>query len=149
MGSKSFNRYQSTKFLGFLRPCYLADFASTAEPPWKMTRKNELFGRKPEQHETFERIWNQMASAPLMAIFSVNSSTFVYTDASDCGMGAVLSQIQDDPKQSLRMRPENCPSQKEDTLLAKKKPWCASERVRSGTCTFHIEHRSLRPRNST
>ena len=91
------NVHQVQHFLGlcayYLR--YLPDFVSTAEPLRKLTRKNERFEWKAEQQEAFERIRNQIASAPLMAIFNVDCPTFVSTDASDCGVGAVLSQIQD------------------------------------------------------
>ena len=75
---------------------FLKDFTELAEPLRRLTRSGTLFVWDTEQKAAFEEIKKRISSAPLMAIFNESCSTFVSTDASEIGIGAVLSQVQDD-----------------------------------------------------
>ena len=85
--------------LSFLGMCtfylrFLPNFATTAEPLRKLTRKQEVFQWETAQKEAFAEIKKMIATAPILAVFDPKCKIVVSADASDYGMGAVLSQIQ-------------------------------------------------------
>ena len=73
---------------------FLPQFATVVEPLRKLTTSKESFVWNDEQQAAFEEVKRQIASAPTMAIFNENCPTYVSTDASDVGLGAVPSQVQ-------------------------------------------------------
>lgn len=87
---------QVKHFLGlcsyYLR--HLPDFATVSEPLRRITRLNEDFVWSAEQENAYSEIQKLVASTPTVAIFDESCPTFVSTDASDVGLGAVLSQLQ-------------------------------------------------------
>lgn len=90
---------QSTKdlqrFLGMVN--YFQDFVrdatSLAEPLRKLTRKDQEFVWDQEQDLAFRTLKAAVAEETLLQIFDPMARTFVTTDASDIGIGALLSQI--------------------------------------------------------
>ncbi|CAH8583497.1 unnamed protein product [Dicrocoelium dendriticum] len=73
---------------------YLPDFATIAEPLRMLTKEKATFDWGSSQQSAFEEIKRRLVSTPMLAIFDENCPTFVSTDASNIGLGAVLSQIQ-------------------------------------------------------
>ncbi len=73
---------------------YLPNFATIAEPLRKLDRKESNFQFGQEERESFERIKKLMTEAPVLSIFDETAETILSTDASDYGVGAVLSQMQ-------------------------------------------------------
>ncbi|CAH8497738.1 unnamed protein product [Dicrocoelium dendriticum] len=88
-----------TELKSFLGMCsynlrYLPDFATVADPLRQLTKKKSSFVWGSNQQNAFDELKRRVVSAPLVAIFDESCRTFVSTDASDVGLGAVLSQIQ-------------------------------------------------------
>ncbi|KAA3676599.1 uncharacterized protein DEA37_0004579 [Paragonimus westermani] len=73
---------------------YIPDFSTLAEPLRMLTVGNVSFEWSDLQQTAFEKLKNRIASQPVMAIFDESCPTFVSTDASNIGIGAVLSQFQ-------------------------------------------------------
>ncbi|MCP3661906.1 MAG: hypothetical protein GY696_05315 [Gammaproteobacteria bacterium] len=74
---------------------HLEDFATVAEPLRRMERKDADFQFQEEERNAWYKIKDMIATAPILSIFKEECETIVSTDASDYGIGAVLSQIQD------------------------------------------------------
>ena len=74
---------------------HLPNFSTVAEPLRRLTRENEEFVWNTEQEHSYQSIRTMISSAPTVAIFDESCHTCVSTDASDVGLGAILSQMQD------------------------------------------------------
>lgn len=73
---------------------FVPDFASLAKPLIKMTEKTSTFEWRQPQEEAWQKLKEKLMTAPVLA-YPDPASTFVLdTDASNEGIGAVLSQIQ-------------------------------------------------------
>ena len=71
---------------------FIPDFATTADPLRRLARKGEPFVWGEEQEQSFQKLKNQVASAPVLAYFDKDAFTRVIADASPVGLGAVLVQ---------------------------------------------------------
>ena len=76
-------------------------FSKVAHPLYLLTRKNTPFAWTPGCQQAFQQLKLLLTSAPLLAYPDFNRDFLVETDASGCGLGAVLAQQQDD----LSVRP--------------------------------------------
>lgn len=78
---------------------YIPNFATTAEPLRRLTRKDEPFVFGEEQRQSFQALKAHLSSAETLGYFDVRAKTKVVADASPYGLGAVLVQIQEgEPK---------------------------------------------------
>ena len=75
---------------------FIHDVSSLAEPLRLLTRKAEPFRWGPEQQIAFQAIKEVLAKDLRVFLFDPAAPTTVTTDASDVGVGAVLSQRQGD-----------------------------------------------------
>ncbi|CAB0043593.1 unnamed protein product [Trichogramma brassicae] len=75
---------------------FLKNFATIAEPLTRLTRKGEKFTWAEDQQNSFEKIRSMLATAPVLNQPSFEHEFVIQTDASDTGLGAVLTQIIDD-----------------------------------------------------
>ncbi|GFO49293.1 integrase core domain protein [Plakobranchus ocellatus] len=73
---------------------FIKDLATTAEPLRRLTRKNVRFSWTAACQSAFDKIKHAIANSVRSFIFDPNAPTFVTTDASDVGLGAVLIQTQ-------------------------------------------------------
>ncbi len=73
---------------------FIPDIASLAEPLRRLTRKGEQFKWTDTCRASFETLKGMAASKLKVYLFDPNAQTTVTTDASDVGLGAVLSQKQ-------------------------------------------------------
>lgn len=92
------NRKQIRQFLGkinFERK-YIPNIAKILDPLYNLMRKNVKFQWSDECENAFNNIKKILCSEPVLAIFNPSSDTFLYTDASIKGLGAVLKQKQTD-----------------------------------------------------
>ncbi|MCP3666706.1 MAG: hypothetical protein GY696_30130, partial [Gammaproteobacteria bacterium] len=71
---------------------YIRDYAVLTEPLLKRTRKNAQFSWDKECQTGFDELKKRIASPEVLVPFNPNNPTFLTTDASDVGLGAVLSQ---------------------------------------------------------
>ena len=83
-------------FLGAVK--YLATFvpslADLAEPLRLLTRKDEPFHWDKPQEQSFVKLKEAISDKLHLAVFNPNAPTIVTVDASDTGLGAQLSKIQ-------------------------------------------------------
>ena len=89
-----------TEVRSFLGLCsyyrrFIPHFASIARPLIKMTKKNSTFEWTDEQEGAWDILKKRLVSSPLLVYPDPGLPFILDTDASDFGIGAVLSQIQD------------------------------------------------------
>ncbi len=74
---------------------HVQNFASTAEPLYRLLKGDQEFIFGEDQKRAFDKIKQMLVEAPVLALFDEGcKQTFVSSDASDRGIGAVLTQIQ-------------------------------------------------------
>ena len=73
---------------------FIPRFADIAGPLHMLTRKNARFNWGPAEHEAFCKIKERLISAPILGMPCDEGTYYLDTDASDRGIGAVLSQEQ-------------------------------------------------------
>ena len=74
---------------------FVSGFAKIANPLYALTRKNVEFHWNAECQEAFEQLKMKLTSSPVLAYPKFDRCFVLETDASGIGLGAVLSQIQD------------------------------------------------------
>jgi len=74
---------------------FIAGFADIAAPLHALAGKDVKFQWKIEHQLAFEQLKLKLTSAPVLAMPSNDGHYILDTDASDIGLGAVLSQVQD------------------------------------------------------
>ena len=74
------------KFLG-------TDVAAVAEPLTRLTRKGYLWYWGAGQQSAFEEFKKRLTSAPVLRFPDFSLQFVIQTDASEVGIGAVLSQV--------------------------------------------------------
>ena len=73
---------------------FVEDFATIARPLHELTKKYARFSWTPECQEAFEELKARLTSAPVLAYPLDSGELFLDTDASDWGIGGILSQVQ-------------------------------------------------------
>ena len=71
---------------------FIPNFATIAEPLRAISRQGVPFEWGSEQEKAFQKLKQQLASAPVLAYFDKDAHTRVIADASPVGLGAVLVQ---------------------------------------------------------
>ena len=75
---------------------FVENFAKIAKPLHRLTEKTAKYEWTSESQAAFEELRQRLASAPVLAFPDYSKHFVLDTDASDKGIGAVLSQIDDD-----------------------------------------------------
>ena len=73
---------------------FILGFADIAAPLYALLRKNATFHWEDEQERAFIRLKEALSSTPILGMPTANDVFYLDTDASDIGLGAVLSQKQ-------------------------------------------------------
>ena len=71
---------------------YVSDFAAIAKPLYRLTEKGREFKWTAECNASFNELKARLASGPILAFPDFSKTFILDTDASDVGLGAVLSQ---------------------------------------------------------
>lgn len=71
---------------------FVKNFGVISKPLTNLLRKGVEFVWTPEVHESFEQFKKALASAPVLALPDFTKPSVIETDASEIGIGAVLSQ---------------------------------------------------------
>ncbi len=81
---------------GYYR-CFIPDFSSLAAPLTDLTRKGqpEKVSWGPAEGKAFKKVKEALTAEPVLRAPDFNCPFLLQTDASDTGLGAVLSQVQD------------------------------------------------------
>jgi len=74
---------------------FVADFSNIAAPLYDLTKKNMRFSWGDPQEAAFKKLKELLITAPILAMPTSEGEYILDTDASDIGLGAVLSQSQD------------------------------------------------------
>jgi hypothetical protein len=92
------NKHEITSFL-CLRPYYrqlISRFAYIAKPVTKLTQENQASQCSPDVEAAFQTLKEALCTAPVLAYPQPRGRFFGDTDASNVGIGEVLSQVQDE-----------------------------------------------------
>ena len=83
-------------FLGLCQffACSISSYAEASEPLHRLTRKNVPFVWDESCQKSFDILKAKISSPEVLVPFNPNLPTFLTTDASDVGIGAMLSQLQ-------------------------------------------------------
>ena len=73
---------------------FIPSYANIVEPLRKLTCKGQKWTWEKEQAKAFKALKEALSDAPVLACFSLNAPTYVITDASPVGLGAILLQDQ-------------------------------------------------------
>ncbi len=87
-------------FAGYYRR-FIQNFADIARPLHRLTERNATFKWSKESQLAFEELKSRLISAPVLAYPDFSKNFLLDTDASDTGIGAVLSQVDDDGKEHV------------------------------------------------
>ena len=87
--------WQFLGLAGYYRK-FIKGFATIAKPLHRLTEKNVVFKWTSDCQEAFEELRQQLVSPPILAFPDYQKPFILDTDASNLGIGAVLSQEQDD-----------------------------------------------------
>ena len=74
---------------------FIPHFSDLAKPIIKLTEKNREFQWAEEQQQAFDQLKQALSSAPILSHPRTEGQFILDTDASNEGIGAVLSQVQD------------------------------------------------------
>jgi hypothetical protein len=71
---------------------FVREFSTVAKPLHNLTKRDVAFEWKNEHQSAFDVLKGRLTSAPIMTYPDFSKQFILATDASDCGIGAVLSQ---------------------------------------------------------
>ena len=111
---------------------FVQGYATIAKPLHQLTEKNTPFRWTAAAQDAFESLCQKLATAPILAFPDCSKPFTLDTDASDFGMGAVLSQIQEDGT-------ERVVAYASKTLSQPERRYCVTRRELLAVVTF-IEH---------
>jgi hypothetical protein len=80
---------------------FIKDFSSICRPLHHLTEKNVPFKWTPQCQSAFESIRSKLVSSPILVFPDMSKPFILDTDASDFGIGGVLSQIQDNGQEKV------------------------------------------------
>ena len=91
------------QFLGFASYYrqFIQEFALIAKPLYRLTERNAKFQWTNEAETAFDELGCQLSSAPILAHPDFKRQFLLDTDASDTGIGAVLSQQDDEGRERV------------------------------------------------
>ena len=80
---------------------FIKDFSKIAKPILTLLKKDEPFNWTEKQQRAFEFLKERLVQAPILTYLDFNKPFIIYTDASGTGLGAVLSQLDDNGKEKV------------------------------------------------
>ena len=97
------NRKEIQQFLGLANYYrrFVKDFATIAKPLHSLTEKTAKFEWTSKCQTAFEELRHRLITAPVLAFPDYEREFILDTDASDTGIGAVLSQVQEDGSERI------------------------------------------------
>ena len=75
---------------------FIENASAKLEPLHNLLKKGVKFKWTADCDESFNQIKDYLCSSPILAIYDQNREVFIFTDASDQGLGAVLKQPDDE-----------------------------------------------------
>ena len=131
------SKRETQQFLGFASYYrrFIKDFARVARPLHRLTERTATFAWNDECLEAFNELRRYLCSTPVLAYPDYSRPFILDTDASDTGIGAVLSQRDDDGKERVIAYGSH--------LLTKvKRRYCVTRRELLAVVTFTRQYRA-------
>ena len=72
----------------------IPDYSTVTAPLHQLTKKDEPFRWGSQQQAALDKLKQLLTSAPVLAFYNLNAATRIYVDASPQGLGAILTQQQ-------------------------------------------------------
>ena len=96
-------RREVQQFLGFANYYrrFIRDFAQLARPLYRLTEETASFQWSDDCQESFDTLCECLSSAPVLAYPDFNRPFILDTDASDIGIGGVLSQLDEEGRERV------------------------------------------------
>ena len=97
------SKRETQQFIGFANYYrrFIKDFAQLARPLHRLTERTAPFTWTQECQESFDRLRECLCSAPILAYPDFQRPFILDTDASDTGLGGVLSQADDQGRERV------------------------------------------------
>ena len=97
------NKKETQQFLGFASYYrrFIKDFAKIAHPLHRLTEKTAFFVWTLECQGAFDELHERLCSAPVLAYPDFSKPFILDTDASNTGIGGVLSQVDDEGRERV------------------------------------------------
>ena len=97
------SRREVQQFIGFANYYrrFIKDFAQVARPLHRLTERTSPFVWNNECQESFDQLRKRLCSAPVLAYPDFQRPFILDTDASDTGIGGVLSQVDDQGRERV------------------------------------------------
>ena len=80
---------------------FVKGFSQIAAPLFKLLRNNITYIWTVDQEEAFSELKRRLTTAPILIYPNFTKKFYLYTDASDSGLGAVLSQKDDENRERV------------------------------------------------
>ena len=131
------SKRETQQFLGFAGYYrrFVRDFACIARPLYRMTERTATFTWTEECQGAFNELCKRLCSAPVLAYPDFSKQFILDTDASDIGIGAVLSQFDDEGREH--------PIAYGSRLLTKaERQYCVTRRELLAVVTFTKQYRT-------
>ena len=75
---------------------FICNFSKVANPLFALTKKGVVYEWTKQCQDVFERLKDLLTTSPILAFPNFSKGFLLATDASGIGLGAVLSQVQED-----------------------------------------------------
>ena len=141
--------WQFLGFVGYYRR-FIPSFADLAEPLVALTGKDVPFVWRPACATAFLQLWDALVRAPILAFPAEFGDYILDTDASNIGLGGVLSQIQNDEEcviaycsRALRPSQRKYCTTKREMLAAVSMCMQFCSYLRGARFTIRRDHKSL------
>ncbi len=145
-----------SQFRSFLGTCgflmkFVPNYANLSEPLIKLSRQGQEWQWSSEaENANFQFLKKELVSEPCLAYFNINAPTFVISDASPVGLGAVFLQTQDGAKKPVAYASRSLtPTEQRYSQIEQEALGCvwAVEHFRAylwgGRFTLQTDHRPL------
>ena len=80
---------------------FISGFSDIASPLHRLTNKGIRFDWDKNCQRAFEQLKEQLLSAPVLAFPDLNGDYILYCDASDVGVGVVLTQKDENEEEKV------------------------------------------------
>ena len=98
---------------------FLAGFSDIAAPLHALTRRGVVFQWNQEQQVCFDTLKERLTSAPMLGMPSGERTVIMDTDASQMGLGAVLSQEQESTERVIACASQSLSHQEQNYCMTR------------------------------